>query len=192
MMFRVLQAVNLCVFMAICAPTFASTAGAEICVSATVAEPSMDAPVVGFPERCVEVYGVASEGIRSWADKAREALSWGGCNVSGSEQSFAMEFAWRYEIVADADPGGQAGARAFFSLEEYEYTQGAGQGTTIINDTVPDNVCLDGLVEIAVTAHAKTAAGVNAVPGPGQFAVLTAFLLAAWVFRDKIFPRATR
>ncbi len=191
-MYKAVQIASLWVLLAFSHLSLASMAGAEICVSASVIEPTLDAPVGGFSERCVKVSGAADERTGSWSGQAQEEIFWGGCNTSGTEQAFAIQFTWNYAIVTDAGEGEQASARAHVSLSEDAYTEGSGQETLVINDTIPDQLCLDGVIEIAVSARALNAASERPIPGPGRLVVLIAFLMAMWVFRDDVFPQTKR
>ena len=160
------------------------------CVSATVISQSHPGVINGFEKQCINLSGSAiapnpnESAYYSESDVLQ--LAWGGCNTTGVDFTFTIEFEWQYDITTVAAADESASGWVKYSLAPQPYRSGSGSFSKVFNDTIVDQLCVDGLVEMEVSAHARSGPLSTAIPGPGILLTLLAFLSLIFFRRKQL------
>ncbi len=135
----------------------------EACVSVEITSQPTPDLFSGFSEQCINMsetaIAEADQLFDSHSDEKRFSFAWGGCNVTGMSQDITIEIKWRYSIITNAQDGERATAVVTFRQVPEPYTTGSGSFSTIVNDTIVNNICFDGLE--TMSASVEVAAGLD-------------------------------
>ncbi len=160
------------------------------CVSATVISQSQPGVINGFEKQCINLSGSAIAPNPSesayFAESDVLQLAWGGCNTTGVDFTFAIEFEWHYDITTVAAVDESANGWVKYSLAPQTYRSGSGSFSKVFSDTIVDKLCVDGLVELEASAYARSGPLSTAIPGPGIWVTLLAFLILIFFRRKQL------
>lgn len=135
----------------------------EACASATVTSQTAPGVMNGFAEECINLSEIA-EAIPPLTSEGHSksgtiSFAFGGCNTSGADVNYTLEQKWRYSITKTADEEEKAEASITYSLGPVTVTEGTGSFTEEFSGTIENNVCVDGIVQLAASASVATAPG---------------------------------